>query len=69
MKAITDARIIKPAEMTQTPIMPPSIEFMNIMHSMIVLEPVGKISEEIRLAEDEAGDANRNANITTASRQ
>ena len=36
------------------------MEMINITNKRIVLEEVGKISEAIRLADEPAGDANRN---------
>jgi hypothetical protein len=55
--------------LTQIPAIPPSIELMNMTKRRMVLEAVGKISDAMRLAEEDAGEANTKANTTTVSRQ
>jgi hypothetical protein len=42
---------------------------MNITNITKVLDEVGNISDAIRLAEEDAGEANRNITITMASLQ
>lgn len=51
------------------PAIPPSIAIPNITNITSVLEAVGKISEAIRLADEDAGEANTNKMATVASRQ
>lgn len=70
--AIPAATIKMEAKMywsTHTPHTPPSIEMMNMMKRTIVREDVGKTSEAIRFAEDEAGDANMKSMTIMISRK
>jgi 1,2-phenylacetyl-CoA epoxidase catalytic subunit len=47
--------------------MPPNIEKQNITKSTIVRDEVGNTSEDIRLAEELAGEANTNSNTIVNS--
>ena len=44
--------------------MPPSIDTTNMTNRTIVRDAVGKTSEAIRLAEELAGEANKNMSTT-----
>lgn len=51
------------------PAIPPLIDKMNITNMISVLDEVGKIYEAIKLADDEAGEANRKSKTTVNSLQ